>query len=54
MATCLTAFGSQVNHLGPEGGEAGGHVVFEGTPEGLVRCEDSYTARFLRPKVLHN
>ncbi|MDX9773897.1 MAG: excinuclease ABC subunit A, partial [Bacteroidales bacterium] len=40
--------------LGPEGGEAGGHVVFEGTPEELVRCEDSYTARFLRPKVLHN
>ncbi|MBE0679592.1 MAG: excinuclease ABC subunit UvrA, partial [Bacteroidales bacterium] len=34
--------------LGPEGGEKGGYVVFEGTPEELVRCESSYTARFLR------
>lgn len=37
--------------LGPEGGEKGGYVVFEGTPEQLARCETSYTARFLRPKI---
>jgi len=35
--------------LGPEGGEAGGHVVFEGTPEDLAACRDSYTGRFLVP-----
>ncbi|MBQ8702795.1 MAG: excinuclease ABC subunit UvrA [Bacteroidales bacterium] len=34
--------------LGPEGGEGGGRVVFAGTPEGLVRCKESYTARYLK------
>ena len=34
--------------IGPEGGEAGGNLVFEGTPEELVACENSYTAKFLK------
>jgi excinuclease ABC subunit A len=34
--------------LGPEGGEAGGYVVFEGTPEDLAECEHSHTGRLLR------
>lgn len=34
--------------MGPEGGEKGGFVVFEGTPEELVNCETSYTGRFLK------
>ncbi|MFN2314071.1 MAG: excinuclease ABC subunit A, partial [Bacteroidales bacterium] len=38
--------------LGPEGGEKGGQVVFEGTPEQLVKCEASYTARYLKSKVI--
>ena len=33
--------------LGPEGGEEGGHIVFEGTPEMLMKCKQSYTGRFL-------
>jgi excinuclease ABC subunit A len=33
--------------LGPEGGSHGGYVVFEGTPEALINCKDSYTGRFL-------
>jgi excinuclease ABC subunit A len=33
--------------IGPEGGEAGGNLVFEGTPEEIVACENSYTAKFL-------
>jgi excinuclease ABC subunit A len=37
--------------LGPEGGDGGGYVVFEGTPEQLAECEASYTGRFLRPKL---
>lgn len=37
--------------LGPEGGEKGGYVVFEGTPEQLARCETSYTAKFLSQKL---
>ncbi|MBP6635518.1 MAG: hypothetical protein KA177_06720, partial [Paludibacter sp.] len=38
--------------IGPEGGEAGGNLVFEGTPEELVACEKSYTAKFLKEKLL--
>jgi len=37
--------------LGPEGGEAGGYVVFEGTPEGLAQCDKSHTGRFLKRKL---
>jgi excinuclease ABC subunit A len=37
--------------LGPEGGEAGGSIVYEGTPEDLVRCKASYTGKFLREKI---
>ena len=33
--------------LGPEGGREGGRVVFEGTPEDLKKCKDSYTAQAL-------
>jgi excinuclease ABC subunit A len=35
--------------LGPEGGDAGGHVVVSGTPEEVVACEASYTGQFLTP-----
>jgi excinuclease ABC subunit A len=35
--------------LGPEGGDAGGHIVATGTPEDVALCEGSYTGRYLRP-----
>jgi len=34
--------------LGPEGGDEGGYVVAEGTPEQVAQGEGSYTGRFLR------
>lgn len=37
--------------LGPEGGEKGGNLVFEGTPEELVKYKDSYTGKFLKEKL---
>jgi excinuclease ABC subunit A len=37
--------------LGPEGGDAGGHVVFEGIPENLVKCKNSYTGKYLIRKL---
>lgn len=37
--------------LGPEGGKEGGAIVFEGTPEELVNCPNSYTGRYLREKL---
>ena len=35
--------------LGPEGGDKGGTVVCEGTPEKIAACEKSYTGKFLKP-----
>ena len=37
--------------LGPEGGDAGGEILFEGTPEDATRCDQSHTGQYLR-KVL--
>ena len=34
--------------LGPEAGDAGGNLVFAGTPEQLMECKDSHTATYLR------
>lgn len=33
--------------LGPEGGDEGGTLVFEGTPEDCAKCGESYTGQFL-------
>jgi excinuclease ABC subunit A len=33
--------------LGPEGGKNGGNVVYQGTPEGLAKCKESYTGKYL-------
>ena len=35
--------------LGPEGGDKGGRVVAEGTPEAVARVPDSYTGQYLAP-----
>ncbi|MBK6902630.1 MAG: excinuclease ABC subunit UvrA [Saprospirales bacterium] len=37
--------------LGPEGGKAGGQLVFQGTPEGLAKVKESFTAGFLAEKL---
>lgn len=37
--------------MGPEGGDKGGFVTFEGTPEEMLKLEDNYTASFLRGKL---
>ncbi len=38
--------------LGPEGGDAGGRVVAAGTPKEIIRNKDSYTAKYLKPKLI--
>ncbi|ORM50420.1 excinuclease ABC subunit A [Pantoea conspicua] len=35
--------------LGPEGGSGGGEILVAGTPETVAECEQSHTARFLKP-----
>ena len=37
--------------LGPEAGDGGGNLVFEGTPDNLVKCKDSYTGQFLAQHI---
>lgn len=37
--------------LGPEGGNGGGEILVAGTPETVVACKASHTARFLRPML---
>jgi excinuclease ABC subunit A len=37
--------------IGPEGGDKGGTIVFEGTPEELVKCAKSYTGKYLKEKL---
>lgn len=34
--------------LGPEGGDGGGEIVACGTPEDVVKCEKSYTGKYLK------
>ncbi|HSN49769.1 MAG TPA: hypothetical protein VLR52_00960, partial [Bacteroidales bacterium] len=34
--------------LGKEGGDEGGNVIFEGTPEDLVKAKNSYTSQYLQ------
>jgi excinuclease ABC subunit A len=37
--------------MGPEGGDGGGRIVAEGTPEDIAASPDSHTGRFLKPLV---
>lgn len=37
--------------LGPEGGENGGHIMAQGTPEEIVKNKDSFTAAYLKEKI---
>jgi excinuclease ABC subunit A len=40
--------------LGPEGGEKGGWIVAEGTPEEVAKCKKSYTGKFLNKLIISN
>ncbi|HSZ25652.1 MAG TPA: excinuclease ABC subunit UvrA, partial [Cytophagaceae bacterium] len=37
--------------LGPEGGDKGGNICFEGTPEEMIQLKDNFTADFLKEKL---
>jgi excinuclease ABC subunit A len=40
--------------LGPEGGDGGGRILFEGTPEKLLENKESFTAAFLKTELKPN
>ncbi|HPE58310.1 MAG TPA: excinuclease ABC subunit UvrA [Bacteroidales bacterium] len=48
--TDVIKYADWVIDLGPEGGEKGGSIVFEGTPEDLAKQKSSYTGQFLKEK----
>ncbi|MES2836843.1 MAG: excinuclease ABC subunit UvrA [Bacteroidota bacterium] len=37
--------------LGPEGGSKGGKILFSGTPKDLLKCKESFTAKYLAEKL---
>jgi len=37
--------------LGPEGGDKGGNIIAEGTPEAIAACEKSFTGHYLAPML---
>ena len=37
--------------LGPDGGDKGGNLICEGTPEDIAACEESITGKFLKDKL---
>jgi excinuclease ABC subunit A len=37
--------------LGKEGGKAGGNIIFSGSPEKLVQCQESYTGKYLKAEL---
>jgi len=37
--------------LGPNGGENGGYLLFEGTPEDIINCKESWTGKYLNEKL---
>ena len=37
--------------MGPEGGERGGRIVCQGTPEEICKCKESYTAKYLKEEL---
>ncbi len=37
--------------LGPEGGDKGGYLVYEGVPEGIFNIKESYTGKYLKEKM---
>ena len=38
--------------IGPEGGDGGGRILFEGTPEELAKNKESHTAKFLKAELV--
>ena len=37
--------------LGPDGGDKGGNIVFEGTPEKMIKSKKSVTAKYIQKKL---
>ena len=38
--------------LGPEGGDKGGEIIAEGSPEEIIKNKKSYTGKYLKKKII--
>jgi excinuclease ABC subunit A len=38
--------------IGPEGGEKGGQIICNGTPEEIVKCKESFTGEYLKRELV--
>src|SRR5688500_10318571 len=47
--SCAIKHADWLVDLGPEGGEKGGRIVAEGTPEDVAKVPESYTGQYLKP-----
>lgn len=47
----VTKLADHIIDMGPDGGRNGGQIVAQGTPEEVAKCENSYTAKFLREEL---
>ena len=39
--------------LGPEGGDKGGYIIAEGTPEEIIKTKKSYTGLYLKKELIN-
>lgn len=44
----IIKFSDWIIDMGPEGGENGGELIFQGLPEDIVNCEQSITGKYLK------
>ena len=44
----LIKIADHIIDLGPEGGLGGGQIVAQGTPKQIMKCEKSYTGKYLK------
>ena len=44
----LIKIADHIIDLGPEGGNGGGNIIFSGTPEEIIKCQNSYTGKYLK------
>ena len=47
----VVKYADHIIDLGPEGGDRGGMIVCQGTPEEIVTCKESITGKYLAEKL---
>ena len=52
VASLFEPYEDHIIDIGPEGGDGGGLVLFEGVPEELVKVKGSFTGQYLKPELV--